>query len=111
MSCLPMSGKKPPHSNLIQILNVNTINEEARQLLKHIEHKNVLGSIVSQLLPPALQQSFASVLSGIHYLEHLNEQQIIYLEASTSYGERKQLLLPDGTLTNTKFLLTCPVSE
>ena len=27
MSCLPMSGKKPPHSNLIQILNVNTINE------------------------------------------------------------------------------------
>ena len=32
---------------------------EARQLLKHIEHKNVLGSIVSQLLPPALQQSFA----------------------------------------------------
>lgn len=37
------------------------------------------------------------VLSGIHYLEHLNEQQIIYLEASTSYGERKQLLLPDGT--------------
>ena len=97
MSCLPMSGKKPPHSNLIQILNVNTINEEARQLLKHIEHKNVLGSIVSQLFTASTAAIVCLVLSGIHYLEHLNEQQIIYLEASTSYGERKQLLLPDGT--------------
>ena len=32
---------------------------EARQLLKRIEHKNVLGSVVSQLLLSAQQQSFA----------------------------------------------------
>lgn len=31
---------------------------EARQLLKRIEHKNVLGCVVSQLLPSAQQQSF-----------------------------------------------------
>ena len=37
------------------------------------------------------------VLGGVGYLDYINEQQISYLEASTSYGECKQVLLPDGT--------------
>ena len=37
------------------------------------------------------------VLGGVGYLAYINEQQISYLEASTSYGECKQVLLPDGT--------------
>ncbi|MFR9261386.1 MAG: FecR family protein [Bacteroides cellulosilyticus] len=83
---------------------------EARQLLKHIEHKKRTWFHRIAVVTASTAAIVCLVLSGIHYLEHLNEQQIIYLEASTSYGERKQLLLPDGTQSNTKFLLTCPVS-
>ena len=70
---------------------------EARQLLKHIEHKKRTWFHRIAVVTASTAAIVCLVLSGIHYLEHLNEQQIIYLEASTSYGERKQLLLPDGT--------------
>ena len=70
---------------------------EARQLLKHIEHKKRTWFHRIAVVTASTAAIVCLVLSGIHYLEHLNEQQIIYLEASKAYGERKQLLLPDGT--------------
>ena len=70
---------------------------EARQLLKRIEHKK--RTWLRRIAVAAISTAaiVCLVLGGIHYLEHLNERQTIYLEASTSYGERKQILLPDGT--------------
>lgn len=37
------------------------------------------------------------VWGSISYLNYINKQQITYWEASTSYGECKQVQLPDGT--------------
>ena len=70
---------------------------EARQLLKRIEHKKRTWFRRIAVATVSTAAIICLVLGGIHYLKHQNEQQIIYLEASTSYGERKQILLPDGT--------------
>lgn len=70
---------------------------EARQLLKHIEHKKRTWFRRISIVAVSTAAIVCLVLGGTHYLKHLNEQQIIYLEAATSYGERKQILLPDGT--------------
>ena len=70
---------------------------EARQLLKHIEHKKRIWSHRIAAVVASTVAIICLITGGFHYLKHLNEQQIIYLEASTSYGERKQILLPDGT--------------
>ncbi len=71
--------------------------KEARQLLKRIEHKK--RTWLRRIAVAAISTAaiVCLVLGEIHYLKHLNERQIIYLEAATSYGERKQVLLPDGT--------------
>lgn len=70
---------------------------EARQLLKRIEHKKRTWFRRISIVAVSTAAIVCLVLGGTHYLKHLNEQQIIYLEAATSYGERKQILLPDGT--------------
>ena len=71
--------------------------QEAYQLLKHIEHKknNWLHRIA--VIVAGTAAIICLIIGGFHYLKYQNEQQIVYLEASTSYGERKQILLPDGT--------------
>jgi len=72
--------------------------KEAFMLLNRIENnkKKVwkrIGTIAA---------SIAVIISigigGYQYINHLREQQIVYLEASTSYGEKKQIALPDGTI-------------
>lgn len=70
---------------------------EAQQLLKRIEHKKRTWLRRVAIATISTAAVVCLVLGGIHYLNYLNERQIIYLEASTSYGERKQILLPDGT--------------
>lgn len=70
---------------------------EARQLLKRIEHKKRTWFRRISIVAISTAALVCLVLGGIHYLKHLNERQIIYMEAATSYGERKQILLPDGT--------------
>ena len=82
-----------PHTDLER----EHYKREARQLLKRIEHKKRTWFRRIAVVTASTAAIVCLVLGGIHYLEHLNEQQIIYLEASTSYGERKQILLPDGT--------------
>lgn len=71
--------------------------KEARQLLKRIEHKKRTWFRRIAVVATATAAVLCLVLGGITYLDYINEQQISYLEASTSYGERKQVLLPDGT--------------
>lgn len=70
---------------------------EARQLLKRIEHKKRTWFRRISIVAVSTAAIVCLALGGIHYLKHLNERQIIYMEAATSYGERKQILLPDGT--------------
>lgn len=70
---------------------------EARQLLKRIENKKRTWFRRISIVAISTAALVCLVLGGIHYLKHLNERQIIYMEAATSYGERKQILLPDGT--------------
>lgn len=70
---------------------------EARQLLKRIEHKKRTWFRRIAVVAVSTAAIVCLALGGIHYLKHLNERQIIYMEAATSYGERKQILLPDGT--------------
>lgn len=70
---------------------------EARQLLKRIEHKKRTWFRRIAIVAISTAAIVCLVLGGMHYLERLNERQIIYMEAATSYGERKQILLPDGT--------------
>lgn len=71
--------------------------KEARQLLKRIEHKKRTWFRRIAVAATATAAVLCLVLGGITYLDYINEQQISYLEASTSYGERKQVTLPDGT--------------
>lgn len=70
---------------------------EARQLLKRIEHKKRTWFRRISIVAVSTAAIVCLALGGMHYLKHLNERQIIYMEAATSYGERKQILLPDGT--------------
>lgn len=70
---------------------------EARQLLKRIEHKKRTWFRRISIVAVSAAAIVCLALGGMHYLKHLNERQIIYMEAATSYGERKQILLPDGT--------------
>ncbi|WP_291592950.1 FecR family protein [Bacteroides sp.] len=70
---------------------------EARQLLKRIEHKKRTWFRRIAVVAVSTAAIVCLALGGMHYLKHLNERQIIYMEAATSYGERKQILLPDGT--------------
>ncbi|WP_294554427.1 FecR domain-containing protein [uncultured Bacteroides sp.] len=70
---------------------------EARQLLKRIEHKKRTWFRRIALAIISTAAMVCLILGGIHYLKHINERQIIYMEVATSYGERKQVFLPDGT--------------
>lgn len=71
--------------------------KEARNLLKRIEHKKrtwlrrILVTTISAAAVVCL------IVGGVKFLNYLNEQEISYIEASTSYGERKEIFLPDGT--------------
>lgn len=70
---------------------------EAHQLLKHIEHKKRTWIRRIALVSVGIAAMLCLVWGGFSYLNYKNEQQIVYMEASTSYGECKQFLLPDGT--------------
>lgn len=72
--------------------------EEAAQLLKRIEHKKlncfrrIMKTVVASVAVACL------TLGSLNLLNYTNSTQIVYLETSTSYGERRQIQLPDGTL-------------
>lgn len=70
---------------------------EARQLLKRIEHKKRTWLHRIAVIAASAAAVFGIVWGSIHYSDYVNEQQTSYLEASTTYGERKELILPDGT--------------
>ena len=86
-SSLPANLPAPFRFPLLQ-------KREARQLLKHIEHKKRTWFHRIAVVTASTAAIVCLVLSGIHYLEHLNEQQIIYLEASTSLANENNFFCP-----------------
>lgn len=70
---------------------------EAKQLLKRIEHKKRIWFRRISITAAGVAAIFCFVFGGISFWNYMDKQQVSYLVASTSYGERKQVLLPDGT--------------
>ena len=72
--------------------------EEAARLLKRIEHKKrnwfrrIAKTVVASVAVVCL------IWGSLNLWDYTNSTQIVYLEISTSYGERRRIQLPDGTL-------------
>ena len=66
--------------------------KEARQLLKHTWFRRVMTIAAS------LAAVIAIVTGSISYFRYMSEQQITFAEISTSFGEKKRVELPDGTI-------------
>lgn len=85
------------NSNMITDVQREEYKREARKLLAAIERRRKhswyrLGAIVASIA------IFVVVTwGGINFIRTAFSSEITYLEVSTSYGEKKQLLLPDGT--------------
>lgn len=71
--------------------------EEASRLLKRIEHKKRTWFRRIVLTVASASAVVLLIFGGINLLGYMDKQQISYLEASTSYGESRQIRLPDGT--------------
>lgn len=71
--------------------------KEAHELLKYIEHskRTWFRRIIS--VAASVAAVVFIMLGSIGYFNYMNEQKVTYAEISTSFGEKKQLLLPDGT--------------
>ena len=72
--------------------------KEARQLLKHIEHKKRTWFRRVMTIAASVAAVIAIVTGSISYFRYMSEQQITFAEISTSFGEKKRVELPDGTI-------------
>lgn len=87
------SSLQQPHTDLER----EQYKKEARLLLKHIEHKKRMWFRRVVWAAASVAAVVCLVFGSIGYLNYINKQQVTYWEASTSFGERKQVRLPDGT--------------
>lgn len=87
------SGTQQPVTDLER----EKYKKEAHELLKHIEHskRTWFRRVVSVAASVAAIVFIA--LGSIGYFNYMNEQKVTYAEVKTTFGERKQVLLPDGT--------------
>lgn len=72
--------------------------KEARQLLQRLEHKKRTWIRRVCYAVSGVAAVLCLVWGSMTYLNYVGRQQISYLEASTSYGEHKEIVLPDGTV-------------
>ena len=71
--------------------------EEARQLLRRMEGKKPVRYRRWLLTTASIAALIALLWAGGSYLMSLSRSSVAYLEASTTYGEHKEIHLPDGT--------------
>lgn len=71
--------------------------KEARQLLQSLEHGKRIWFRRSAYAIASIAALLCLVFGSIHYYHYTNEQNTTYTLANTSYGEKKQVTLPDGT--------------
>ena len=72
--------------------------KEAQQLLQRLEHKKQTWIRRVCYAVSGIAAMLCLVWGSMAYLNYVSNQQISYLEASTSYGEHKEVVLPDGTV-------------
>lgn len=88
------SGSKQPATDLER----EKYKKEARLLLKRLEHKKRTWFRRVALVAASAAAVVAIVVGSIGYFRYINEEQVTYAEVVTSFGEKKQVTLPDGTL-------------
>jgi Fe2+-dicitrate sensor, membrane component len=70
---------------------------EARHLLDSIEHRKKHTRYRFAAIAASIAILVTITWSGVYFVSNVFNQKLVYVEASTSYSEKKQLLLPDGT--------------
>lgn len=88
------SGSQQPVTDLER----EKYKKEARLLLKRLEHKKRTWFRRVALVAASAAAVVAIVVGSIGYFRYINEEQVTYAEVVTSFGEKKQVTLPDGTL-------------
>ena len=71
---------------------------EARQLLKRIEHKKRTWFRRAPVVAVSTAAVIAIIIGSVNFFRYMNAQQVTLAEITTSFGEKRQVTLPDGTL-------------
>ncbi|MCC8171561.1 MAG: FecR domain-containing protein [Parabacteroides sp.] len=71
--------------------------KEAHRLLKKIAHGKRLWLRRTVYAAAGIAAIFCLTFGGMHYFRRMDEQNLTYTTAATSYGEKKQVTLPDGS--------------
>lgn len=71
---------------------------EARQLLKRIEHKKRTWFRRASVVAVSTAAVIAIIIGSVNFFRYMNAQQVTLAEITTSFGEKRQVTLPDGTL-------------
>ena len=77
---------------------VEKYKREARQLLKRIEHKKRTWFRRASVVAVSTAAVIAIIIGSVNFFRYMNEQQVTLAEVTTSFGEKRQVTLPDGTL-------------
>lgn len=86
------------HCRPITDLERNKYKKEARHLLKYIAHrKRTLFRQITAVVA-SVAAIVCIVFGSIGYFNYMVEQEVTFAEVATSFGEKKQITLPDGTL-------------
>ena len=72
--------------------------KEAAQLLKRIEHKKRTWFRRASVVAVSTAAVIAIIIGSVNFFRYMNEQQVTLAEITTSFGEKRQVTLPDGTL-------------
>lgn len=88
------SGTQHPATDLER----EKYKKEARQLLKHLEHKKRTWFRRVSAIAVSAAAVIAIVIGSVNFFRYMNEQEVTFAEISTSFGEKRQVTLPDGTV-------------
>ena len=82
---------------------------EARQLLKRIEHKKRTWFRRASVVAVSTAAVIAIIIGSVNFFRYMNEQQVTLAEITTSFGEKRQVTLPDGTLLVLTLVRKCVI--
>lgn len=88
------SGTQHPATDLER----EKYKKEARQLLKHLEHKKRTWFRRVSAIAVSAAAVIAIIIGSVNFFRYMNEQEVTFAEISTSFGEKRQVTLPDGTV-------------
>lgn len=71
--------------------------KEARRLLHRLEHGKQFWIRRTLYAAASIAAILCLIFGSIHFLSYMEEKNLSYIQASTSFGEKKQITLPDGS--------------